>query len=108
MRVYHSVGTRSNRVVWLCAELGLSIDIIPEKLGKLSEELVALNPSKSLPVLVDGDKVITESIAALLYIASRYGDGKFCVSADEEGYADYLQFAVLGEAGLMAPLNALI
>lgn len=34
-------------------------------------ELLALNPAGSLPILVDGDLVLTESLAMLVYLAAR-------------------------------------
>ena len=35
-------------------------------------EIVALNPMGKLPILTDGDAVVTESAAIALYLADRY------------------------------------
>jgi glutathione S-transferase len=37
-------------------------------------EFLALNPTAKLPVLVDGDLVLTESVAIVLYLADKYAD----------------------------------
>src|SRR3546814_9754344 len=58
-------------------ELDLAHDIIPVDLhagGQLTPEFLALNPAAKLPVLVDGDMVISESAAIQLYLADKYGD----------------------------------
>jgi glutathione S-transferase len=58
--------------------------------------------------MVDGDVVLTESVAILQYFADRYGPTPLSVGPKEPGHPDYLQYLVLGEAGLGAPLNAVI
>ena len=41
----------------------------------MSPEFLRLNPAAKLPVLVDGDQVLTESVAIVLYLAEKYPDG---------------------------------
>jgi glutathione S-transferase len=78
IRVYGSPITRAQRTMWMLEELGLPYEQIPagvpSKLGELAtrEEIVALNPSGKVPVLVDGDVVLTESYAINLYLARKY------------------------------------
>jgi glutathione S-transferase len=78
IRVYGSPITRAQRTMWMLEELELPYEQIPagvpSKLGELAsrEEIVALNPSGKVPVLVDGDLVLTESYAINLYLAKHY------------------------------------
>jgi len=109
MRLFHAPGSRSDRVLWLCEEIGAPVDLVPAALRQPTEELLALNPGGTLPVLqLDDGGVIVESVAAMLYLANRYSARGLAVDPAEPGYADYLQFTVLGEAGLTAPLSGLI
>jgi glutathione S-transferase len=109
MIVYHSPRSRSLRVLWALEEMGLSYETRPAAIFEPSDEFAAANPSVTAPTLVDDDgSVVIESGAILQYLGAKYGPTDLVVSPDEPGFADYLQFLWLGEAGLSAPLNALI
>ena len=41
-----------------------------------SPEFLALNPNGAVPVLVDGDFVLTQNVAILCYLAERYPDAR--------------------------------
>lgn len=57
----------------LGAELTLRpVDFHPGREHK-SATLLALNPAGSIPILVDGDLVLTESAAMLAYVAAQHG-----------------------------------
>jgi glutathione S-transferase len=73
--VYGVLPTRVLRVFWLLNELGLEYEWIPT--APFSEEtrspaFRALSPTGKVPVLVDGDVVLTESSAIQLYLAEKY------------------------------------
>ena len=78
IRLYGSPITRAQRVMWMLDELGLEYEhigaVLPTKLPKSisAEEIKELNPSGKVPVLVDGDWVLTESFAINLYLAMHY------------------------------------
>lgn len=79
MKLYGTPPTRALRAMWLLNELDLAHEIIPVDLGageQLTPEFLALNPAAKLPVLVDGDQVVSESAAIQLYLADKYG-GRF-------------------------------
>ena len=109
IKVFHTPRTRSLRVLWMAEEMGIPYEIEPVDFrGPKTEAFKAANPSGTLPAMTDGPVTITESVAIIQYLADRHGPTDLSVKADEPGYPDYLQFLVLGEGGLGAPLNAVI
>ena len=78
MKLYGTPPTRATRVQWLLNELGIDCEVIglfPP--GDLTPEFLALNPAAKLPVLVDGDVVLTESAAIPLYLAEKFPEKGF-------------------------------
>ena len=77
IRLYGTPPTRAVRAMWLLNELDLPHEVIPVDLHageQLTPEFLVLNPAAKLPVLVDGDMVVSESAAIQLYLADKYGD----------------------------------
>lgn len=75
MKLYEFGPTRSTRVRWILQELGVvfeAVNVDMASAGHRSAEFLALNPAGKLPVLVDGDFVLTESVAIVLYLAEKY------------------------------------
>lgn len=82
--VYRS---RASRNYWLAGEIGLKVDSVPviqayrlpdpaapdAPLNTRSAAFLALSPAGSIPVMTDGDLVLTESLAINLYLARTYG-----------------------------------
>ena len=74
MKLYGTPPTRSIRVIWLLNELDLECEIVPVDLRggeHRTAEFLALNPAGKVPVLVDGEVVLTESVAIALYLAEK-------------------------------------
>jgi glutathione S-transferase len=71
-----------------------------------SPELLALNPMGKLPVLTDGDVVVTESAAIGLYLADRYAPGRLAPALDDPARGTYLRWSLFApsviEPGAMA------
>ncbi|MCF6206033.1 MAG: glutathione S-transferase family protein [Sulfurovum sp.] len=70
--LYGMPHTRSFRALWALEEIAVDYRYQLVDLGKgegKSEEFLALNPSGKLPVLTDGDLVLTESAAICTYLA---------------------------------------
>lgn len=77
MTLYGLGPTRSLRALWALRELGLEFDFVPVNLlagENRRADFLRLNPAGKLPVLVDGDQVITESAAIVIYLAEKYRD----------------------------------
>ena len=75
--VHHLETSRSQRVLWLLEELGLSYEIKryqrDPKTKLAPAALKAVHPLGKSPVITDGDETIAESGAILEYIVERYG-----------------------------------
>jgi glutathione S-transferase len=75
MKLYEFAPTRSIRVRWTLQELG--VDFEPIRVNLVTgehrrPEFLKINPAGKIPVLVDGDRVLTESVAIVLYLAEKY------------------------------------
>lgn len=77
MKLYEFGPTRSIRVRWTLQELGVDFEAIAVDLVNGEHrrpEFLKVNPTGKIPVLVDGDLVLTESVAIVRYLAEKYPD----------------------------------
>ena len=106
--LYHVPTSRSFRVLWTLEEIGATVEV--KSLGvrpRLQEpEYLAINPAGTLPALIDGDRVIYESLAICEYLAARHGSD-LVVAPDEPERPEFVQWLLYGEATLQAPLSAM-
>ena len=73
--VHHLNNSRSQRILWLLEELGIPYELKSLNLQKLDQkkpDYLKLNPNGSVPTLVDGDLVIWESAAIVMYLADKH------------------------------------
>ena len=73
---YHPVSTTCRPVMLFAAEAGIEIDYRLVDLftgAQYQPEYAAINPSRQVPVLEDGDFRLTESSAILKYLADKTG-----------------------------------
>lgn len=108
LKIYHSQGARSLRVLWLCEEMGVPYETAEASFFKPSDDFKRVNPLRTVPAMVDGDLRMIESVAMMIYIMNKYGPTDLEVKPDEPGYGDYLQFLLFGEAGVAAYGNPLV
>ena len=104
MQLYEFGFTRSIRARWTLQELGVDFESIPVNLFAGDAQRPAflkLNPAAKLPVLVDGDFVLTESAAIVLYLAEKYG--KF-LPTDARGRAEVNKWLLFTVTELEQPL----
>jgi glutathione S-transferase len=79
LRIYGVARTRAFRALWIAEELDLAYEHVPVEIGDAgarTPEFLALNPNGRLPVIADGDFVLSESLAITLYLAKQYSAGK--------------------------------
>jgi glutathione S-transferase len=99
MKLYGFGPTRSLRALWGLKELDADFEFVPVNLlaGEHKRpEFLRLNPAGKIPVLVDGDLVVPESAAIVLYLADKYRDkGLLPESLTERAHVyRWLMFAV--------------
>jgi glutathione S-transferase len=106
MKLYGFGPTRSLRALWGLKELGVEFEFIPINLQAGEHrrpEFLALNPAGKVPVLVDGDLVIPESAAIVLYLAEKYPD-KGLMPARLEQRAQVYRWVMFAMTELEQPL----
>ena len=111
LKIYHASMTRSLRVIWLCEELGLPIEVEPISFHpdfRFSEEWLARNPVGKVPVLEDGDFSMFESGAMVQYVLDRYGDGRLQPKPGTTRHAEYLQWNWFAESTFCRPLGEIV
>jgi glutathione S-transferase len=103
--VHHLGISQSERVVWLCEELGLPYDLQRYERDAVTRmapaEYRALHPMGIAPVITDGKRVLGESGAIVEYLIQRYGNGRLAVSPELSNYADYLYWYQFANATMM-------
>ena len=79
LKIYGIARTRAFRALWMAEELGLDYEHFPIEIGDAgarAPEFLAINPNGRLPVIVDGDFVLFESLAITFYLARKHSAGK--------------------------------
>jgi glutathione S-transferase len=106
MKLYGFGPTRSLRALWGLKELGVEFEFIPVNLqaGEHKRpEFLAINPAGKVPVLVDGDLVLPESAAIVLYLAEKYPE-KGLMPARLEQRAQVYRWVLFAVTELEQPL----
>lgn len=90
-------GTKSRafRVMWMLEELGQPYTLNPA--APRSEEARKYNPSGKIPALVDGDEVLTDSLAIMTYLADNHGALTAPAGTPERARQDALTFWLIDE-----------
>ena len=94
LTVHHLGKSQSERIVWLCEELGIPYELKVydrHPVTRLAQaDYKALHPIGSAPVITDGDLVLAESGAIVEYIAAKYGKGRLTLGVDHPDFAQFL------------------
>ena len=108
IKIFHAPGSRSVRIIWLLEELGLDYELEVLKRGEVNEAFIEASPFSKLPTIIDGDIVMSESVAIVQYILQKYGDGRLEPDHDSNQYAEYLQWLNFGESVLIDPIVSIL
>jgi glutathione S-transferase len=76
IKLYGGSRSRASIVQWYLEELGIPYEFIlldMENGEHLQSDYLAINPMGKVPAIVDGDFILWESGAILLYLAEKYG-----------------------------------
>jgi glutathione S-transferase len=106
MKLYEFAPTRSIRARWTLQELGIDFEAVTVNLmaGEHRQpEFLAINPAGKVPVLIDGDRVLTESVAIVVYLADKYPEKRF-LPADLAGRAEAMRWLLFAATELEQPL----
>lgn len=106
--VHHLNNSRSQRVLWLLEELGLSYEI--KRYQRDPQTMLApaalreVHPLGKSPVLTDGALTLAESGAIVEYLVERYGKGRLIPPAGTPERLRYTYWMHFAEGSAMPPL----
>jgi glutathione S-transferase len=107
--IYHIEGRRSERIVWLCEELGIPYTL-EYKQGDIMASMKAIREASPLmpvapTVRIDG-QVMVESGAIIELILARAGKGRLEPATNSPDYPYYLQWMHFAEGSFAARVIA--
>ena len=105
LTVHHLRISQSERIVWLCEELGLdyALKLYDRRADNrlAPDEYKALHPMGIAPVIQDDDLVLGESGAIIEYIVAKHGGGRLVPTKDDPDFADHLFWFHLANGTMM-------
>ncbi len=106
MKLYEFGPTRSIRARWTLQELDVPFEAVTVNMMKgehCGPEYLNVNPAGKLPALVDGDLVLTESMAIVTYLAEKYPE-KGLIPSNLKERADFHKWIMFTATELEQPL----
>jgi glutathione S-transferase len=101
--IYHAEGRRSERVVWMCEELGLPYELKFRR-GDVAgsfADIQAVNPGMRVaPTVFYNGELLVESGAILEFLLERHGGGRLVPEVSSPDYASHLRFMHYAEGTL--------
>ena len=94
--LYHHPFSRAAGIIWPLEECGVSYELKFVDLMKGEHkhgDVAKNNRMGKLPVLVDGETVVTEAAAIDLYLADRYAYGRLAPKVDDPKRGTYLRWS---------------
>ena len=94
-RVIGATKSRAFRVMWMLEELGEAYEQVDA--GPRSDEARKYNALGKIPALVDGDNVLTDSVAIMTYLGDKHGKLTYPAGTPERAHQDALTFWLIDE-----------
>ncbi len=108
LTVHHLNNSRSQRILWLLEELGVSYEIQRYQRDAKSmlapPELLRVHPLGKSPVLTDDDVTVAESGAIIEYLLEKYGAGRLVPPPGTEARRRFTYWLHFAEGSAMPPL----
>ena len=113
MLIVHHLGhSQSERIVWLCEELGLSYQLRHHQRDALTllspPGLKALHPLGAAPVIEDGELLLAESAAIVEYLIVKHGGGRLKPGPAHPEYAAFLYWFHFANGNLQPAMGRLM
>ena len=109
LTIHHLGHSQSDRIVWLCEELGLNYELKKYDRSPLLSppKYIALHPIGAAPVIEDdeADVKIAESVACIDYIVNIHGQGRLTIKPGAKTYADYLYWYAFANGTLQPAMG---
>jgi glutathione S-transferase len=109
LTIHHLTTSQSERVLWLCEELGLDYKLVRHERMPITRlappSLREMTPMGTGPVMEDGDIVMSESGAIVEYIIHKHGGGRLALPPSHPDYARYLHWFHFANASLQAVIG---
>jgi glutathione S-transferase len=93
LTIHHLGVSQSERIIWLCEELGVPYELIRyerEPSMAAPANYKALHPAGTAPIITDGDIVVAETCAVVEYITRKYGGGRLLLGPEHPDFAAFL------------------
>src|ERR1044071_10162957 len=106
MKLYEFGPTRSIRARWTLQEMGVPFEAVTVDMlagENRSPAFLKINPAGKVPVLIDGDLVLTESIAIVLHLAEKFPE-KGLIPENLRGRAQLHRWLLFTTTELEQPL----
>lgn len=105
--VHHLNDSRSQRILWLCEELGTGYDIKFYQRDATTSlappDLKAIHPLGKSPVIEDGEIKVAESGAIVDYLIRTHGNGALAPAPGTTLHEAYLEWLHFAEGSAMLP-----
>ena len=112
--VHHLQVSQSERIVWLCEELGLDYKLVLHQRAPVfsPQAIKDLNPLGAAPILEDdsfGPKLtLAESGAIAEYLIHKHGNGRLYLPPSHPNYADFLYWWHLSNGNIQPVIGRVL
>lgn len=94
LTIHHLGRSQSERIIWLCEELGVPYELIRYERDPVTNlsppALRALHPLGAAPVIEDDGLLLAESAAIVEFIIAKHGNGRLRLGPEHPDFASFL------------------